>query len=255
VGRGLLIMRIDVITLFPEMFTALNTSIIGRALKGQVFSLQLWNPRDFTHDKHGRVDDTSYGGGPGMVMQVQPLRAAIQAAKMADSAKAKVVYLSPQGKAITQADIESFSLMHRLILLAGRYEGIDQRIIDHDVDEEWSLGDYILSGGELAAMVLIDAIVRLLPNALGDPESLSNESFVSGLLEYPHFTRPPEIDGQKVPDTLLSGDHQAIKRWRLQHALANTWLKRPDLLKKRGLSTEENLLLQQFLEQLRSNKQ
>jgi tRNA (guanine37-N1)-methyltransferase len=248
-------MRIDVITLFPEMFTALNTSITGRALKEQLFTLQLWNPRDFTHDKHGRVDDSPYGGGPGMVMQVQPLRSAIQAAKMADVPKAKVIYLSPQGKVINQAAIEHFSQMQRLILLAGRYEGIDQRIIDHDVDEEWSLGDYILSGGELAAMVLIDAMVRLLPNALGDPESLSNESFGGNLLEYPHYTRPPEIDGHKVPDTLLSGDHKAIRRWRLQHALANTWLKRPDLLKNRGLSAEENLLLQQYLEQLRSNKQ
>jgi tRNA (guanine37-N1)-methyltransferase len=253
-GQGFLNVRFDVITLFPEMFSVLNHSIIGRAQKQNIVSLHLWNPREYTENKYGRVDDSPYGGGPGMVMQVQPLRSTINAAKTAEKDKAKVIYLSPQGQVLKHDDVERFATLSRLILVAGRYEGIDQRVIDHDIDEEWSIGDYILSGGELAAMVLIDTITRLLPNALGDPQSAVSETFGNGLLEYPHYTRPPEIAAEKVPDVLLKGDHQAIAQWRLTQSLGKTWLKRPDLLKRRGLTTAENLLLQQFIDELRSKQ-
>ena len=241
-------MKIDVITLFPDMFNALNYGIVGRA-QPTLLTLHYWNPRDFTQDKHGRVDDSPYGGGPGMVMQVQPLRAAIQSARAAHPPATPVIYLSPQGRALKQTDMQRFSQCKDLILLTGRYEGIDQRLIDHDIDEEWSIGDYVLSGGELAAMVMIDAIVRLLPEALGDAESAQQDSFSEGLLDYPHYTRPALIDHQAVPEILSSGNHAAIADWRLQQSLGNTWLKRPDLLAARKLSEKEKQLLANFIAQ------
>lgn len=248
-------MQFDIITLFPEMFSALNYGIVGRAKKQDLLSLRFWNPRDFVQDKQqGRVDDRPYGGGPGMVMQVQPLRDAINKAKQADDTAAKIIYLSPQGRLIKQADIQRFAEQPKIILIAGRYEGIDERVISNDIDEEWSIGDYILSGGELAAMVMIDAIVRLLPGALGDPTSAINESFsdsLDGLLDYPHYTRPViDSNGQAVPEVLINGDHEAIRRWRLMQSLGRTYLKRPDLLTNRSLNPEEAVLLQKFLDDL-----
>lgn len=239
-------MKIDLITLFPEILTALNYGIPKRALERHLLILRCFNPRDFTTDKHKTVDDKPYGGGPGMVMKVAPLSAAINAAKK-DLPAAPVFYLSPQGKPIQQHHLATWSEYPELILIAGRYEGIDERLVDTQIDEEWSIGDYILSGGELAAMVVIDAIVRLLPGALGNEDSAKQESFTSGLLDYPHYTRPDELNGLKVPEILLSGDHQAIERWRLKQALGRTYLRRPDLLASRGLDEEEKKLLEAFL--------
>jgi tRNA (guanine37-N1)-methyltransferase len=223
-------MRFDLITLFPEMFSALSESgVTGRAINTGLASLSFHNPRDYTENKHGRVDDKPYGGGPGMVMQVQPLRAAIHVARRAVQDSAPVIYLSPQGKRLTQAHCEALSRQPRLILLAGRYEGIDQRLIDHDVDEELSIGDYVLSGGELPAMVLMDALIRLIPGALGNDQSAPADSFQEGLLDCPHYTRPETIDGQSVPEVLLTGDHASIERWRQQQRILQTQSKRPDI--------------------------
>jgi tRNA (guanine37-N1)-methyltransferase len=241
-------MRFGVITLFPEMFAALTCGgITARALQADLCHISCWNPRDYTQDKHRRVDDRPYGGGPGMVMQVQPIRAALHAAVHTLPQPQRVIYLSPQGRPLNQAGVHELLHYHSLILVAGRYEGIDERIIAHDIDEECSIGDYVLSGGELAAMVLIDALVRLLPGALGDTESAMQDSFQAGLLDCPHYSRPEQIDGQRVPDVLLSGDHAAIARWRLRESLGKTWLKRPDLLEKRVLNQEQQDLLAEFI--------
>ena len=239
-------MNIYLITLFPEMIQqASSFGVLGRAIKQQRLMLKCVNPRDYAEDKHRTVDDRPYGGGPGMLMKVEPLAKAIVAAKAmaaedasviatSGSAKpaAKVVYMSPQGKPLKQQLLVDAALATEedLILIAGRYEGIDERIIESLVDEEWSLGDYVLSGGELAAMVVIDGITRLLPGVLGDDASAQQDSFMQGLLDHPHYTRPEEITGQTVPDVLLSGDHKAIRRWRLKQAIGRTWLRRPDLL-------------------------
>jgi len=223
-------MKIDVTTLFPEMFSALDYGIVGRAKKKKQIDVTLWNPREFTEDKTGRVDDRPYGGGPGMVMQVQPLRSTIKEIKKNNNGK--VIYLSPQGKLLTQEALQHFTTQPELILICGRYEGIDERFIEHDIDEEWSIGDYVLSGGELAAMIMIDGVTRLLPDVLGDAESALQDSFCEDLLDYPHYTRPEEIDGQRVPEVLLSGNHQSILKWRKEQALLKTTLKRPDLLKR-----------------------
>src|SRR3990167_294592 len=239
-------MHISLITLFPEVIDSLNYGITGRALQKGLLKLKTFNPRDYTTNPTGRVDDRHYGGGPGMVMQVQPLRAAINAAKQL-SPKTKTLYLSPQGKRLNQAAVQTFSQEQGLILLAGRYEGIDQRVIDHDIDEEWSIGDYVLSGGELPALVLIDAITRLLPGALGHDQSAEQDSFSNGLLDCPHYTRPELIDGQSVPDVLLSGDHQAITRFRLEQSLVKTWQMRPNLVKRRALTKTEAELLKPYL--------
>lgn len=239
-------MKINVITLFPEMLTALNYGIPKRALEKNLLNLECFNPRDFTTDQRRTVDDKPYGGGPGMVMKVAPLSAAIDAAKKA-SPTAPVFYLSPQGKPLLQHHLANWSTYPELILVAGRYEGIDERLIETQIDEEWSIGDYILSGGELAAMVIIDAIIRLLPGALGDEDSAKQESFTTGLLDYPHYTRPAELNGLKVPDVLLQGDHKAIDRWRLKQALGRTCLRRPDLLALHHLSEEEKKILDEFL--------
>jgi tRNA (guanine37-N1)-methyltransferase len=243
-------MRFDVITLFPDMImSAVSYGITGRAQERQIIELSAWNPRDYTHDKHRTVDDRPYGGGPGMVMKYQPLHDALVAAKQAGSGSAKVVYLSPQGKPITQALLAEASVLSGLILVSGRYEGLDERFIDLDCEEEWSLGDYVISGGELAALVVIDAITRLLPGALGDEYSAQQDSHVDGLLDCPHFTRPELIEGITVPEVLLSGNHADISRWRMKQALGRTWQKRPDLLKQKELTAEQETLLNEFMNQ------
>lgn len=244
-------MHFDIITLFPEMFDALKYGITGRALSKKIIEIQYWDPRNFTDDPNKRIDDRPYGGGPGMVMEYQPLHNAIQAARHAASTPATVVYLSPQGQLLTQKKIHTWSKTpeNRLILIAGRYEGIDERVILKDIDEEWSIGDYVLTGGEFPAMIVIDAITRLLPNALGDETSAQYDSFSNGLLDHPHYTRPETIDNLSVPSVLLSGDHLAIETWRRKQSLGKTWQKRPDLLKKRILDAEEQKLLQQYIDE------
>ena len=238
-------MNIQIITLFPEMFAALNVSIPGRAQKQGLIQLSYLNPRNFTTDKHNTVDDKSYGGGPGMIMKFKPLQASIQAARQ--NHPGLISYLSPQGARFDQTAAQQLSQRQSLILIAGRYEGVDQRLIDKEVDEEWSVGDFILSGGELAAMCLIDAVIRLLEGTLGHLESALQDSFSRSLLDYPHYTRPAEIDNLAVPPVLLSGDHKAICRWRLKQALGRTWQRRPDLLKKHILSQQEQVLLAEFI--------
>jgi tRNA (guanine37-N1)-methyltransferase len=239
-------MRVDVITLFPEMFSALTDyGITRRAVENGILKLHSWNPRDYTEDRHRTVDDRPYGGGPGMVMMAEPVSRAIDQARAAQS-NAKVIYLSPQGKQLDHGAVHEFSQRDGLILLAGRYEGIDERIINKEVDEEWSIGDYVISGGELAAMVVIDAVTRQLPGALGDQDSAAEDSFVEGLLDTPHYTRPEVWNDLAVPEVLLSGDHAAIRRWRLKQALGRTWLRRPELLESRGMNAEESELLEEF---------
>ena len=240
-------MRIDVVTLFPDLFEiALRNGVTGRAVQRGIVELGLWNPRDYTADKHRTVDDRPYGGGPGMVMMVQPLRETIRTARAA-APHSKVIYLSPQGRRLDQAAVMELVARPGMILVAGRYEGIDQRLIDSEIDEEWSIGDYVLSGGELAAMVMIDVVTRLLPGVLGHEQSAEQDSFTAGLLDYPHYTRPEEMDGMKVPEVLLGGDHAAIARWRLKQALGRTWLRRPDLLEQLNLSAEQQVLLNEFI--------
>jgi len=222
--------------------------ISSRALEKELFALQAWNPRDFTSDNHRTVDDRPYGGGPGMVMLAEPLELAIEAAKAAQQAagvaRPKVIYLSPQGRLLTHAVVMELMTEPGLIFLAGRYEGVDERVIQRQVDAELSIGDYVLSGGELAALVVIDALVRQLPGALGDADSALEDSFVNGLLDYPHYTRPEVYAGMPVPPVLLSGHHEEIRKWRLQQALARTWSRRPELLQDRILSKEEMRLLE-----------
>ncbi len=241
-------MEIGLITLFPDMFAAVTEhGVSGRAVKQNLLTVRAWNPRDFTHDKHRTVDDRPYGGGPGMVMKVEPLRAAIHAAKQGLGEGAKVIYLSPQGRTLDQAGVEQLASEEKLILVAGRYEGIDERLIETEIDEEWSIGDYVLSGGELAAMVLMDTVVRQIPGALGHDLSAQEDSFAEGLLDCPHYTRPEDLDGREVPDVLLSGNHENIRRWRLQQALGRTWLRRPELLTQREQTAEEQELLAEFI--------
>ena len=240
-------MKFAIVTLFPEMFAALNYGIVGRAIKKKLITLKYYNPRDYSTDKHKHVDDKPYGGGPGMVMLAQPLCTAIEKAKKFYRSKTKVVYLTPQGQLLDQTKIKLLSQQQNLILLAGRYEGIDERVIETKVDEELSIGDYVLSGGELAAMVMLDAIVRLLPGALGDEDSAKQDSFMQDLLDYPHYTRPKIFNRQKVPNMLLSGDHKKITYWRLKQALGRTYLRRLDLLKKHRLTENEQDLLNEFI--------
>jgi tRNA (guanine37-N1)-methyltransferase len=238
-----------VISLFPEMFSALEYGITGRALKENLLQMQVWNPRDFAQNKHHNVDDRPYGGGPGMIMMGQPLAAAINAAKNAAPVKATVIHLSPQGKCFTQTAAEILRNKQSLILLAGRYEGIDERLLKSEVDEEWSVGDFILSGGEIAAMTMIDVITRLIPGALGHEDSVAQDSLSSGLLKYAQYTRPEVFAGLSVPEVLLSGNHSAIERWRLKQSLGKTWLKRPDLLMKISLDKFQQELLMEFIEE------
>ncbi|MDD1644103.1 MAG: tRNA (guanosine(37)-N1)-methyltransferase TrmD [Methylococcaceae bacterium] len=240
-------MRFDVVTLFPEMITAAASyGVTGRAIERRIVSLSVWNPRDYTHDKHKTVDDRPYGGGPGMVMKYQPLHDAVKSAKGAGSETAKVVYLSPQGKQITQALLSEACDFSQLILVAGRYEGVDERFVEMDCDDEWSIGDYVISGGELAVLIVIDAVTRLLPGVLGDEESALQDSHMNDLLDYPNFTRPEQLEGHSVPKVLLSGNHADIEQWRMKQALGRTWQRRPDLLKKKNLSAVQENLLQQF---------
>lgn len=240
-------MRIDVVTLFPKMFGALaDYGITGRAMQRELLRLVTWNPRDYTRDRHRTVDDRPYGGGPGMVMMFEPLRDVIHAAR-ADAGTGRVIYLSPQGRKLDQAGLDELAREPKLMLVCGRYEGVDERLIAAEVDEEWSIGDYVLSGGELAAMVLIDGVTRLLPGALGHEDSAQQDSFAEGLLDYPHYTRPETIESMSVPEVLLSGDHQAIARWRRKQALGRTWLRRPDLLERLELDEEQLALLAEFI--------
>ncbi|MYM62926.1 tRNA (guanosine(37)-N1)-methyltransferase TrmD [Pseudomaricurvus sp. HS19] len=248
--------RIAIVTLFPEMFSAISDyGITSRAIKQGLVELQLWNPRQFTQDRHQTVDDRPYGGGPGMLMMIQPLRDAISAARAwADcsddgGAGCKVIYLSPQGRPLDQRGSVELAGGDNLVLIAGRYEGIDERLIELEVDAEWSIGDYVLSGGELAAMVMIDSLIRLLPGALGDAQSAEQDSFTDGLLDCPHYTRPEVFEGRAVPEVLLSGNHERIRRWRLQQALGRTWQRRPDLLENRGLTAEQQQLLDEYIVQ------
>jgi len=239
-------MKFDVVTLFPEMVESVaNIGVLGRAVKSGQIQLNSWNPRDYTKDKHRTVDDRPYGGGPGMLMKVQPLKLAIEDAKQS-APDSRVIYMSPQGKTLTQQDVKKLAEQAGLILIAGRYEGIDERIIETHVDEEWSIGDYVLSGGELPALVLIDAIARMIPGVLGDAQSAQQDSFMQGLLDCPHYTRPEEIDGRTVPQVLLSGNHREIERWRLQQSLGRSWLRRPDLIEALNLTEEQQQLLDAF---------
>ena len=241
-------MNIQVVTLFPEMFSAVSDNgVTGRAIQKGLVQLGTVNPRDFTDDRHNTVDARPYGGGPGMVMMVEPLRDAISEAKKVLSDKAKVIYLSPQGQKLDQAGLQSLLEHKELILLCGRYEGIDERLIASEVDEEWSIGDYVISGGELAAMVLIDGMTRLIPGALGHEDSAEQDSFMNGLLDTPHYTRPEVLDEMTVPDVLLSGNHKNIERWRLKQALGRTWLRRPDMLEKLTLDQAQEDLLAEFI--------
>lgn len=241
-------MRFDVVTLLPGMFRAMiGEGVTGRAVERGQVSLGLWNPRDYTYDIHRTVDDRPYGGGPGMVMKIEPLQAAIEQAR-AVSADSSVVYLSPQGRRFDQAAARGMAERSGMILIAGRYEGIDERLIERCVDEEWSIGDYVLSGGELPALVMMDAVIRLLPGVLGDVDSAEQDSFSEGLLDCPHYTRPEHYQGDPVPPVLLGGNHELIRRWRLQQSLGRTWLRRPDLLQNRSLSQEEETLLNEFIE-------
>lgn len=245
-------MHFDVITLFPEMVaTIAEYGVVGRAQRNGLVTLETENPREHTSDVHRTVDDRPYGGGPGMVMKYEPLAGAVAAARERAPAGSPVVYLSPQGGVFDQAAARRFAALPGLILLAGRYEGVDERFIEAEIDEELSLGDFVLSGGEVAAMAVIDATVRLLPGVLGDDESAAQDSFMEGLLDCPHYTRPEEIEGRKVPEVLLSGDHAEIARWRLKQALGRTFARRPDLAEKLELTDEQRRLLDEFLKEQR----
>ena len=239
-------MKIALITLFPEMFEALTGyGISGRAVNQGLVEISSFNPRDFTHDLHATVDDRPYGGGPGMVMMIEPLRKAISAAKDWIQGEPLVVYLSPQGKVLQQTAVNQFATGQSLILIAGRYEGIDERLIELEVDQEWSIGDYVLSGGELPAMVFMDALIRQLPGALGHKESANQDSFADGILDCPHYTRPEKYQGLDVPEVLLSGNHEKIRQWRLKQSLLRTKQRRPDLLEKLELDDEQKALLKE----------
>ncbi len=241
-------MQVAVVTLFPQMFEAVERwGITSRALQRGILELDCINPRDHAFDRHRSVDDRPYGGGPGMVMMVQPLRDAIHAARTRLGEGTHTVYLSPQGRRVDQAAIAELASRQRLIMVCGRYEGVDERLLEREVDEELSLGNFVLSGGELAAMLLVEAMTRLLPGALGHEESASCDSFADGLLDWPHYTRPEVSDGLLVPPVLLSGNHDAIRRWRLKQALGRTWQRRPDLLREAQLDEEQRALLEEFV--------
>ena len=241
-------MRFDIVSLFPEFVSQLTAhGVVGRAGERGLLSIHGWNPRDYAQGNYRRVDDRPFGGGPGMVMLIEPLRETLKAAREADPAPAKVIYLSPQGQRLTQAKVRELAALPRLVLLCGRYEGVDERLLQHEVDEELSIGDYVLSGGELAAAVLVDAVARLQDGALNDAESAVQDSFEGdGLLDCPHYTRPVEHELGSVPEVLLSGNHAGIARWRRQQALGRTWLRRPDLLDEAGLSKADRGLLEDF---------
>ena len=237
-------MRFDIVSLVPDRVVDMAMAgVTGRAVERGLVDLRLWDPRDYAQDRHRTVDDRPYGGGPGMVMKFEPLRDAIRAARADVEIPARTLYLSPQGRLLNQRQVVEFSECPRLILVAGRYEGIDERLIEAEIDEEWSIGDYVLSGGELPALVLFDAVVRLLPGVLGHAESALQDSHMEGLLDCPHYTRPEWVEGREVPEVLQSGNHEAIRRWRLRQSLDRTRLRRPDLLEKADLDREQRLLL------------
>ncbi|MEF3193794.1 MAG: tRNA (guanosine(37)-N1)-methyltransferase TrmD [Halothiobacillaceae bacterium] len=238
-------MRIEVVTLFPELVRVIGEyGIPRRALEAGLVSLGLWNPRDYTHDRHRTVDDRPFGGGPGMLMKVAPLRDAIHAARTAAPQGSPVIALTPQGRRMDQAEVNRLARLPGMVLVCGRYEGMDERVLEMDVDEELSLGDFVLSGGEPAAMALIDAVIRQLPGALGHAESAVQDSFMAGLLDCPHYTRPEVVEGRGVPKVLLSGHHKEIERWRLKQALERTWRRRPELLAVRRMTEDERRLLE-----------
>lgn len=243
-------MWIGIISLFPEMFKAITEyGVTGRAVKQNLLQVETWNPRDFTFDKHKTVDDRPYGGGPGMLMMVQPLRDAIRAAKSTackQGGEVKVIYLSPQGRKLDQTGVQELAENQNLILVCGRYEGIDERLIQTEIDEEWSIGDYVLTGGELPAMTLIDAVARFIPGVLGKQASALEDSFADGLLDCPHYTRPEVLDGLEVPPVLMSGHHEQIRKWRLEQSLERTWLRRPELLESLALTDEQKALLKKI---------
>ena len=250
-------MWIGVISLFPEMFDAITEyGVTGRAIRNGLIEFHKWNPRDFTHDKHRTVDDRPFGGGPGMLMMVQPLRDAIHAARQSaeegttDGRKAKVIYLSPQGRKLDQTGVRELAQHNRLIFIAGRYEGIDERLIQSEIDEEWSVGDYVLSGGELPAMNMIDAVARFVPGVLGHKQSAEEDSFSNGLLDCPHYTRPEVLNisenDMAVPKVLLSGNHEHIRQWREFQSLERTWTRRPDLLTNLALTAEQKKMLKEI---------
>jgi tRNA (guanine37-N1)-methyltransferase len=240
------VIRFDVVTLFPEMFAAITGSgITSRALDAGLYSLTTWNPRDFTTDRYRTVDDRPYGGGPGMVMLAEPLQRALDAVAKSGGNR-RTIYLSPQGRKLDHRRVMELAREPAVTLLCGRYEGVDERLLARRADEEVSIGDFVLSGGEIAAMALMDAVVRQLPGALGDEQSAIEESFADGLLDCPQYTRPEKYRDDKVPDVLLSGHHENIRRWRLKQALGRTWARRPDLLAARRLSEEERVLLEEF---------
>ncbi|PHS70983.1 MAG: tRNA (guanosine(37)-N1)-methyltransferase TrmD [Methylophaga sp.] len=248
-------MRLGVVSLFPQMFDAITQyGVTGRAVSQGKINIECWDPRDFTLDKHRTVDDRPYGGGPGMVMKVEPLQGAIQAAKKALGPQTKVAYMSPQGRRLDQQGLQELATRETMIFVAGRYEGIDERLIEQEIDEEWSVGDYVLSGGELAAMIMIDGLARLLPGVLGHEESAQQDSFMAGLLDHPHYTRPEVLLNQTVPKVLLGGDHKAIRKWRLKQSLGRTWLRRPDLLEMATLTDEQTALLEQFIAEYRQEE-
>lgn len=252
-------MRVGIVSIFPAMFEAITAyGVTARAVEKGLLDLQYWNPRDYAdpNDSYRRVDDRPFGGGPGMVMMVEPLRKALAQARAGlGEAKPKCIYLSPQGKKLDQQGVEQIAAYQNIVLLAGRYEGVDERLLATEIDEEWSIGDYVISGGELAAMVLIDAIARLVPGVLGHEGSAQEDSFFNGLLDYPHYTRPEEfkqpgsddLDRLKVPDVLLSGHHEKIRLWRLKQSLGRTWERRPDMLQGRHLTEEEKTLLAEYI--------
>ncbi|MDP3561092.1 MAG: tRNA (guanosine(37)-N1)-methyltransferase TrmD [Legionellaceae bacterium] len=236
-----------VITLLPEMFTSLQYGVTGRAIEQGLAKVDYWNPREWSNRPYRQIDDKPYGGGPGMIMMYEPLQKAIAHAHSQMPVNCKTIYLSPQGKQIQQTDLNQIAAnFQSLLFIAGRYEGIDERVIAHHVDEEWSLGDFVLSGGEYAAMVFMDAIIRLLPGSLGHPASATQDSFMNGLLDHPHYTRPAMINQKQVPPVLLGGSHRDIERWRRKQSLGRTWLKRPDLLATLQLSDTDKQLLIEF---------
>lgn len=242
--------KIALVTLFPEMFAALSDyGISSRAIRQGLLELGFFNPRTYTSDRHQTVDSRPYGGGPGMVMMIEPLRQAINEARQWIGGPARVVYLSPQGKVLDQSAVNQLASDGDLILLAGRYEGVDERLIELEVDEEWSIGDYVLSGGELPAMVLMDALIRQLPGALGHEDSADQDSFAAGLLDCPHYTRPEQYETLQVPEVLLSGNHEKIRQWRLEQSLRRTWQRRPDLLNELALSDEQQQLLDRIVKE------
>ena len=249
-------MQVGIVTLFPEMFAAVTDyGITGRACREGIMDVRCWNPRDFTTDRHRTVDDRPFGGGPGMLMKTEPLQAAIHCAKRELAMPATVIHLSPKGRRLDQQGVVELAGKPGLILVCGRYQGIDERVLQTEIDEEWSVGDYVLSGGELAAMVLLDAVTRYQPGALGHEDSAELDSFANGLLDCPHYTRPQEFAGLAVPEVLIGGNHEQIRRWRLKQRLGITWLKRPELLQQQSLNGEQQALLDEFISEYSAEHQ